>query len=47
MWNRYERPILASRELDASPNVVNKALVLQNALSNIVNEFILKRGIRW
>ena len=42
---KYERPILASRELDAPQHVVNKALVLQNSLSSIVNEFILKRGI--
>jgi hypothetical protein len=41
---RYERPILASREPDASEKVVLEAGRLQKELSTIVNEFILKRG---
>lgn len=41
---KYERPILASREIDASDKEVNEAARLQKELSTIVNEFILKRG---
>jgi DNA repair and recombination RAD54-like protein len=41
---KYERPILASREPDASPSEVHVANLLQKELSTIVNEFILKRG---
>ena len=40
----YERPILESREPDASGKVRDRAATLQNELSTIVNEFILKRG---
>lgn len=41
---RYERPILAAREPDASPKQTAEAARLQKELSTIVNEFILKRG---
>lgn len=41
---RYERPILASREPDASESELTHAAALQKELSTIVNEFILKRG---
>ncbi len=41
---RYERPILASREPDASELEVAVATSLQKELSTLVNEFILKRG---
>lgn len=41
---RYERPILLSREPDASDAEVTVATQLQKELSTIVNEFILKRG---
>eukprot|EP01038_Epipyxis_sp_PR26KG_P013185 gene13185-17668_t len=41
---RYERPILASREPDASDSEIRDATQLQKELSTIVNEFILKRG---
>lgn len=41
---RYERPILAAREPDASSSTVDRATNLQKELSGIVNEFILKRG---
>ena len=41
---RYERPILTSREPDATENEVVRANQLQKELSTIVNEFILKRG---
>lgn len=41
---RYERPILSSREPDASDSEVAHATLLQKELSTIVNEFILKRG---
>ena len=44
MIHRYERPILKSREPDASPTNIQQAKVLQHELSTIVNEFILKRG---
>jgi DNA repair and recombination protein RAD54 and RAD54-like protein len=40
----YERPILQSREPDASESQVANAARLQKELSTIVNEFILKRG---
>lgn len=40
----YERPILQSREPDATPAQVSRAAQLQKELSTIVNEFILKRG---
>jgi DNA repair and recombination RAD54-like protein len=42
--NRYERPILASREPDALDSEIAEAGKLQKELSVIVNEFILKRG---
>ena len=41
---KYERPILKAREPDATEKMREKAVVLQNELSTIVNEFILKRG---
>lgn len=41
---RYERPILQSRERDASAHQIANAGHLQKELSTIVNEFILKRG---
>ena len=41
---KYERPILKSREPDASDAERTRAAVLQKQLSTIVNEFILKRG---
>ena len=41
---RYERPILAAREPDASQSEIANATRLQKELSTIVNEFILKRG---
>jgi len=41
---RYERPILLSREPDASEKQVAQAAALQKELSTVVNEFILKRG---
>jgi DNA repair and recombination RAD54-like protein len=41
---RYERPILAAREPDASEKQAVEAARLQKELSTIVNEFILKRG---
>lgn len=41
---RYERPILAAREPDASDHEIARATDLQKELSTIVNEFILKRG---
>ena len=41
---KYERPILRAREPDATDKMREKAVVLQNELSTIVNEFILKRG---
>jgi DNA repair and recombination protein RAD54 and RAD54-like protein len=41
---KYERPILASREIDADETEVREAGRLQKELSTIVNEFILKRG---
>jgi DNA repair and recombination protein RAD54 and RAD54-like protein len=40
----YERPILLSREPDASDSQKVAAARLQKELSTIVNEFILKRG---
>lgn len=40
----YERPILLSREPDATDNQKQAASRLQKELSTIVNEFILKRG---
>jgi DNA repair and recombination protein RAD54 and RAD54-like protein len=40
----YERPILMSREPDASDSQKQSAARLQKELSTIVNEFILKRG---
>ena len=44
VMKRYERPILAAREPDASDAEVKTAAILQKELSTIVNEFILKRG---
>jgi len=41
---RYERPILASREPDASESCIARAVKIQADLSAVVNEFILKRG---
>lgn len=41
---RYERPILAAREPGASDKELQVAQELQNELSTIVNEFMLKRG---
>ena len=41
---KYERPILKSREPDASNVECKRAAELQKELSTIVNEFILKRG---
>lgn len=41
---RFERPILLSREPDASDKQIATAAVLQKELSTVVNEFILKRG---
>ena len=41
---RYERPILAAREPGASDNELKVAQELQNELSTVVNEFMLKRG---
>lgn len=41
---KYERPILKSREPDASKVECKRAAELQKELSTIVNEFILKRG---
>ncbi len=40
----YERPILESREPGCPNHKREKAAALQNELSTIVNEFILKRG---
>jgi DNA repair and recombination protein RAD54 and RAD54-like protein len=40
----YERPILLSREPDATTSQKQNASKLQKELSTIVNEFILKRG---
>jgi DNA repair and recombination RAD54-like protein len=41
---RYEKPILAAREPGASDSELKRAQELQNELSTIVNEFMLKRG---
>ena len=41
---RYERPILAAREPGCSERELQRAQELQNELSTIVNEFMLKRG---
>lgn len=41
---KYERPILAAKEAGASAAELARAQDLQNELSTIVNEFMLKRG---
>jgi DNA repair and recombination protein RAD54 and RAD54-like protein len=39
----YQNPILTGREPDASPQEKDLALVRQNEMSLIVNQFILRR----